>query len=136
ATGAHAAPDRERGCVMASGATTTVTTTDRPLIGKVALVTGGAGGLGSAICRELAAAGANVLVADVRAGAASDLADSLTREWDCPASAAAVDVSDERQVEGALMEARQRFGGLDILINNAGIDRTVPVEELTAAQWD
>jgi NAD(P)-dependent dehydrogenase (short-subunit alcohol dehydrogenase family) len=109
---------------------------DRPLTGKVALVTGGAGGLGSAICRELTAAGADIIVADLKAGPAVDLAASLEAAGECAAIGVALDVSDEGQVHAAVAEARSRFGGLDILINNAGIDRTVPVEELAVDEWD
>lgn len=109
---------------------------DGPITGKVALVTGGAGGLGSAICRELAAAGADIVVADLKAGPAVDLAASLEAAGECAAIGLALDVSDEGQVHAAVAEVRSRFGGLDILINNAGIDRTVPVEELAVDEWD
>jgi NAD(P)-dependent dehydrogenase (short-subunit alcohol dehydrogenase family) len=84
------------------------------LAGKKALVTGGAGGLGRAICAELAAAGAEVVPADLKG-------DGLR-----------LDITDDHAVAAALV----RLERLDILVNNAAIDFTVPVDELTMAQWD
>ena len=102
------------------------------LEGKVAFVTGGGQGLGAAICRALAAAGAQVVVADLRL----ERARALATELGGACSAAQADVGDEAEVRRALEDAAQRHGSLDILINNAGIDFTLPVEELSAEQWD
>jgi NAD(P)-dependent dehydrogenase (short-subunit alcohol dehydrogenase family) len=105
------------------------------LAGRVALVTGGGGGLGAAICESLGEAGALVVVGDVRADAAESVAGEV-RARGGKAVAAHVDVADERAADEAVRETRDQFGALDVLVNNAGTDLTVPFEALTAADWD
>ena len=105
------------------------------LDGKVALVTGGGRGLGEAICRMLGQSGAIAVVADIR----EDLADKVALEIQADggkAIALRLDVCDEQQAEAAVAQVVQQFGRLDILINNAGTDMTLPVDELTIADWD
>jgi len=85
--------------------------------GKVALVTGGASGIGAATARRLADEGARVMIGDLAEGAAKDVADSLPGE----AAARAVDVSDMEQVQALVDGTVERFGRLDVLFNNAGI---------------
>ena len=105
------------------------------LTGKVALVTGGGRGLGEAICRMLGAEGAIAIVADIR----EELAETIALEIQADggkAKAMRLDVCDEHQVETAVAEIVSEFGRLDILINNAGTDVTLPVDELTIAEWD
>lgn len=105
------------------------------LEGKVALVTGGGGGLGTAICHGLGAVGAVVVAADVRQGPADEVASSV-RSQGGRAFATLLDVRDERRAEAVVREVASEHGRLDILINNAGVDITVPVEELSVADWD
>ncbi len=105
------------------------------LTGRVVLVTGGGRGLGEAICRTLAAAGAVVVPADVREDGAERVAASI-RGAGGKAAALRLDVTDERQAEDAVREVTARHGRLDVLVNNAGVDRTVPVAALTVADWD
>ena len=105
------------------------------LDGKVILVTGGARGLGEAICRELSAAGANVILADVRMELASSVADDIKQQGGS-ATALELDVMDERQIRTALENIKVEFGRLDVLINSAGIDKTLSIEELDVADWD
>ncbi|ANQ84995.1 SDR family oxidoreductase [Azoarcus olearius] len=111
------------------------TTSTIPLDNKTALVTGGARGLGKALCEALCEAGCRVVLVDVRA----DLAEATSRaliERGHQTMHCAVDIGDERQVIDCLAAARERFGAIDILINNAGVDYTQPIDELETAQWD
>src|SRR5262249_23715612 len=108
---------------------------DQELKGRVVLVTGGGRGLGEAVCRTLSASGAVVVAADVR----HDLAEGLVRQLrDHGQSAAALrlDVGDEREAEQAVRQVVAEHGRLDFLINNAGTDVTLPLEELSVADWD
>jgi NAD(P)-dependent dehydrogenase (short-subunit alcohol dehydrogenase family) len=97
----------------------------------IALVTGGGGGLGEALCRALGAAGARVVVADVRLQAAERVAAAVAG-----AQALRLDVSDARSAAAAVQEVTARLGALDVLVNNAGIDLTVPFEALDVEDWD
>ncbi|MCG2586863.1 SDR family oxidoreductase [Massilia sp. TS11] len=105
-----------------------------PLQGKVALVTGGASGLGAALCQELAGAGARVLVADLQLARAASLAQRL-REDGASAEAISLDVCDPQAAQGAVRAALDTWGALDILINNAGIDLTRPAQAIAPADW-
>lgn len=105
------------------------------LEGQVALVTGGSGGLGTAICRMLAAEGATALVADVRVEQAERTAASI-RAAGGASEPLALDVTSERSAEEAVRTVLERHGRLDVLVNNAGIDVTEPVDGLTVADWD
>jgi NAD(P)-dependent dehydrogenase (short-subunit alcohol dehydrogenase family) len=105
------------------------------LEGKVTLVTGGARGLGEAICRTLHEAGATVIPADIRSDLLEKLASDLNQNGR-EVQTLVLDVCDEKQVEKALAEIVARHGRLDIIVNNAAIDKTVSVEELTIAEWD
>lgn len=87
------------------------------LDGKVAMVTGGANGQGAAIARGFVAEGAKVVVADV----AVEPGELLAKELGDAARFRYLDVSDEQQWLGAVAEAREHFGPLDVLVNNAGV---------------
>jgi NAD(P)-dependent dehydrogenase (short-subunit alcohol dehydrogenase family) len=101
------------------------------LKGRLVFVTGGGSGLGAATCRLLAAEGAVVAVADVDVGAARKVA----KDAGGSAFAVQLDVGDE-SAPAALEEAAERRGGLFALVNNAGTDQTLPIDELSVAQWD
>jgi NAD(P)-dependent dehydrogenase (short-subunit alcohol dehydrogenase family) len=103
--------------------------------GRVALVTGGGGGLGAALCRALGEAGALVIAGDVRLDAAEAVAGEV-RAAGGKAVAARVDVADARSADEAVREAAAQFGALDVLVNNAGTDLTAPFETLSPADWD
>jgi rhamnulose-1-phosphate aldolase/alcohol dehydrogenase len=106
----------------------------RPLAGRVAFVTGAASGIGRAIAARLAAEGAAVVLADRDASGARAAAEQLGG----PDAAAAVevDVSDEAAVEAAVREAAATFGGVDLVVNNAGLSISKPLVETTSADWD
>lgn len=100
--------------------------------GKIVLVTGAAGAIGSASVRRFAAEGATVAIADRNAAAAEALAGSLGER----AAAFAVDVADPDAVRAMVRAVAARFGRIDVLFNNAGISGTVaPIHELTDAAW-
>ncbi|MFT3859542.1 MAG: SDR family oxidoreductase [Aquabacterium sp.] len=104
------------------------------LSGKVAFVTGAASGLGAAISRRLVEAGAKVVLADIAGDKAKLMADNLDPSGE-QTLAVRLDVSNEDAVANALGLCTQRFGALDILINNAGTDVTAPIDEVSIEAW-
>ena len=101
------------------------------LDGKTALVTGGGSGFGAGIARKFAAEGARVLVADINADAAREVASRIG------GIAAVVDVSDNASVAALAYEAADALGDIDILVNNAGITHLPqPMEEVSEADFD
>ena len=105
------------------------------LTGKIALVTGGAQGLGAAICRTLAASGVITIVADIREDQAERVAAEIGAEGG-KAIAMRLDITDEHQILSTVEKIISQHGQLDILINNAGTDLTVPIEDLAIEDWD
>ena len=104
------------------------------LEGRVVLVTGGGQGLGAAICAELAAAGATLLVAD-RSERAHETV-TAARSAGARADALVGDVGDERDIARFVEHARGSHGRLDAVVNNAGIDVTTGIDTLAIEQWD
>ncbi|KQX08115.1 MULTISPECIES: glucose 1-dehydrogenase [unclassified Leifsonia] len=102
------------------------------LDGRVALVTGGARGLGAAYVRSLHAAGARVVIADLLADEGGALAAELGER----ALFEALDVTDEAAWDRVVAAAVGAFGSLDVLVNNAGIANAAPIEHLTLAKWN
>ncbi len=107
----------------------------KTLDGKIILVTGGARGLGEAICRELSAVGARILIADIRMDQAQKVADEINKQGG-QVTPLALDVTDENQIKTAVDQIQAQYGRLDVLINSAGIDKTVSIEEMTVEDWD
>ncbi|HYL19453.1 MAG TPA: SDR family NAD(P)-dependent oxidoreductase, partial [Burkholderiales bacterium] len=104
------------------------------LTGKVAIVTGGNGGIGLGMAKGLAKAGARVVVA----GRNEEKSKAAVRELQALGSdalAVNVDVADEASVDSMTAETVQRCGRLDILVNNAGVNIRKPAHELTLAEW-
>ncbi|MGW4776656.1 bifunctional aldolase/short-chain dehydrogenase [Streptomyces filamentosus] len=106
----------------------------KPLATRVALVTGAGSGIGRAIARRLVAEGACVVVADLN----GDNATAVAEELGGPdrAVAVTVDVTDEEQIAAAFRAAVLAFGGVDLVVNNAGISISKPLLETTARDWD
>ncbi len=103
--------------------------------GKKAVITGAARGIGRACAQMLARHGAQVALADVDTGGAEAAAEAINAETDGRAHAVALDVTDAAQWEHALGTAHEHMGGLNILVNNAGICITGNVEELDIDDW-
>ena len=103
--------------------------------GKVAIVTGGAGGLGAEICRKFAARGAAVAIADMNAEAASELAASIDADGH-RAIAVQVEVTDEASVTAAVQTVVNQLGRVDYLVHCAGTNIKAPVLDMSLDQWD
>ncbi|HTJ67751.1 MAG TPA: bifunctional aldolase/short-chain dehydrogenase [Actinospica sp.] len=106
----------------------------KALATRVALVTGAGSGIGKAIAHRLAAEGACVVIADLNADAAAGVAEELGGPD--RAVAVTVDVTDEQQIRAAFDAAVLAFGGVDLVVNNAGISISKPLLETTARDWD
>ncbi|MEU1786162.1 bifunctional aldolase/short-chain dehydrogenase [Streptomyces sparsogenes] len=106
----------------------------KPLATRVALVTGAGSGIGRAIAHRLVAEGACVVVADIDA----ENAEAVAAELGGPdkATAVTVDITSEEEIKAAFREALLAFGGVDLLVNNAGISISRPLLETTAKDWD
>jgi rhamnulose-1-phosphate aldolase/alcohol dehydrogenase len=108
----------------------------KPLVGKIALVTGAAGGIGAATARRLAADGACVMLTDLNGDALESVRSDMVKAYGKDVvRASACDVTDEAQVQAAFDACAVEFGGLDILVANAGLASSAPVEETTVALW-
>ena len=108
------------------------------LSGKVAVITGGAGSIGTAYGRALGEAGASVVLADVAESAATKAADALKADG-LAAVGVAVDVSDLASAQAMARTAVDTFGGIDILVNNAAIMRDLPqygLSNMPVDEWD
>ncbi|SDR08621.1 bifunctional aldolase/short-chain dehydrogenase [Thermostaphylospora chromogena] len=111
----------------------------KPLSTRVALVTGGGSGIGAATARRLAAEGACVVVADRDAAAAEKVAAEIGATALRPQDAAVavtVDVTDEEQIVRAVRQAVLAFGGVDLVVNNAGLSLSRSLLETTVDDWD
>jgi 3-hydroxybutyrate dehydrogenase len=111
--------------------------THRPCAGQLALVTGSTSGIGLGIARSLASAGANIVLngfGDAQEIEATRAA--LAREHGVEVLHDGADMSRPEAIEAMLHHALERFGRIDILINNAGIQHVAPVEAFPAAKWD
>ncbi len=109
--------------------------TEARFAGQTAIVTGAGRGMGRAIALGLAAEGANIVVAEVDESAAEGVVDEILKAAG-RARAVKVDISSVPEVRRLFKEALAEFGGVDILINNAGIGIAKPLVEYTEADWD
>jgi rhamnulose-1-phosphate aldolase/alcohol dehydrogenase len=104
----------------------------KPLATRIALVTGGGSGIGRAIALRLAAEGACVAVADRDSAAAAEVA----KQAGSDAIAITADVTDEAGIAAAVADTCLAFGGVDLVVNNAGLSISKPLLETTGADWD
>lgn len=110
---------------------------EKELARRVALVTGGASGIGRAVAHRLAAEGAHVVIGDVDAAGARRTADDVVRAAGAGrALAVAMDVTAEGSVRAAFEEAALAYGGLDIVVSNAGIAHSAPVARMALGDWE
>ncbi len=106
----------------------------KALAGRIALVTGGGSGIGRAIVHRLSAEGACVIVADRDGSAARKVAEEVgSRDKAVPVT---VDVTDEKAVAASMDQAALAFGGVDLVVNNAGLSISKPLLETTLGDWD
>ena len=109
----------------------------RELAGKVAVVTGAASGIGRATARRLAADGAHIAIFDINLAGAESVAKELNDTYKMRrAIAVHCDVTSEAAVIGAMQQVIRAFGGVDIVVNNAGFAIAKPVTETTSDDWD
>ncbi|MGA9925041.1 MAG: SDR family NAD(P)-dependent oxidoreductase, partial [Isosphaeraceae bacterium] len=104
------------------------------LDGKLAIVTGSASGIGRQIAVRFAREGAKIAVADLDLGRAHEVVSEITLGGGI-ATAVAMVVADEAQVEAGVDEVAARLGGVDILVSNAGIQHIAPLADLPLADW-
>ena len=109
----------------------------KSLAGRVALVTGGANGIGRAAAAKLMAEGAAVVLADIDEAALGEAATAFAKAYGQDnVRGVVMDVTDEAAVAGAFADAVTTYGGLDILVSNAGISSASPIEDTTLATWN
>jgi rhamnulose-1-phosphate aldolase/alcohol dehydrogenase len=109
----------------------------RPLAGQIALVTGGAGGIGKASASRLLADGACVVLADIDEAALNAATAELTKTGGSDfVRAVTLDVTNQDAVAAGFAAAAVEFGGIDILVSNAGLASSAPIEETTLALWN
>jgi 3-oxoacyl-[acyl-carrier protein] reductase len=109
---------------------------DRQMPQKTALVTAAAGvGIGSAIARQLAADGMTVIVTDAHERRCQEYAQSIAEDTGAEVLGMTLDVTDSAQVEAVMNQVAERFGSLDVLVNNAGFNKIEPVSEMALETW-
>jgi NADP-dependent 3-hydroxy acid dehydrogenase YdfG len=111
-------------------------TTDLPLTGRVAVVTGATSGIGAATARRLASDGASVAIVGRREERLRDLAADLGESTDADVVRVAVDVSNRDAVERAAGAIRDELGRVDLVVANAGVMLPAPFEEADTTEWD
>lgn len=104
---------------------------------QIVFITGGAGGIGSATCERFLSEGAHVVLADINSDGTKELANEINNRYgDNRALAVKMDVTKEEEVIGAIEAATLKYGGLDIIVNNAGLASSSPFDETTMESWN
>lgn len=104
---------------------------------KVAFITGGAGGIGSAAARKLLQDGAHVVLADLNLEGAAKLAEECNQQYgEGRAFAVKMDVTKEEDVQAAFDQCALQYGGVDVIVNNAGLATSSPFDETSLAEWN
>ncbi|WP_145037782.1 bifunctional aldolase/short-chain dehydrogenase [Paenibacillus sp. Y412MC10] len=104
---------------------------------QIAFITGGAGGIGSAAARRLVAEGAHVVLADLNLEGAQQVAEEINAKYgENRAFAVKMDVTDEEAVQRAYRETSVTYGGVDIIVNNAGLATSSPFDETSLKEWN
>ncbi|MFP3124724.1 bifunctional aldolase/short-chain dehydrogenase [Ectobacillus funiculus] len=104
---------------------------------KIAFITGGAGGIGSATARRLVSEGAHVVLADLNLEGAQKVAAEINEKYgEGRAIGVKMDVTSEEQVQAAFAEAALAYGGVDIIVNNAGLATSSPFDETSLKEWN
>jgi rhamnulose-1-phosphate aldolase/alcohol dehydrogenase len=110
---------------------------ERELAGRIAFVTGGASGIGRATAYRLAAEGAHVVIADINAAGAAQVADELCKQHGTKRGfALTCNVSDEAEVVEAFRQTVLAYGGVDIVVSNAGLASASPITETSVSEWN
>jgi len=110
---------------------------EREFSRHVVLVTGAAGGIGSAICRRVAQDGAHIVATDIDLASAKQLAAHLNQHFGAGrAVAVKMDVTNEESVRAAFAQAQLSFGGVDVFVNNAGLASSASITETSLAEWN
>jgi rhamnulose-1-phosphate aldolase/alcohol dehydrogenase len=110
---------------------------EREFARHVVLVTGAAGGIGSATCRRVAQDGAHIVATDIDLAGAEQLATYLNQHFGAGrAIAVKMDVTNEESVRAAFEQAALAFGGIDVIVNNAGLASSAPITETSLAEWN
>src|SRR5437588_704497 len=110
---------------------------EREFARHIVLVTGAAGGIGSAICRRVAQDGAHIIAADIDLAGAEQLAEYINQKFGSGrAVAVKMDVTSEESVRAAFDRAALAFGGVDVIVNNAGLASSAPITETSLVEWN
>ena len=105
------------------------------LKGKVAIVTGGARGIGKTVARHMAMMGADIAIIDIKEDLAYETTASISKEYNVKTKAYICDVTKIKEVEDAVQKIESDFNSIDILFNNAGVGKNKPAIEITPEEW-